>query len=95
MSLSDAFKLFKFCIEKDFFENDVYNAVSNNFTVDQIIKKIKKIKKKVSITYVNSAIMNQLSYHVDKSKLSKRGLFLNSNLNLDIDNTLNLFKNIK
>ena len=95
LSLSDAFKLFKFCIEKDFFENDVYNAVSNNFTVDQIIKKIKKIKKKVSITYVNSAIMNQLSYHVDKSKLSKRGLFLNSNLNLDIDNTLNLFKNIK
>ena len=29
--------------------------------------------------------MNQLSYHVDKKKLSKRGLFLNSNLDRDIE----------
>ena len=39
LSIKDAFKLFKFCIEKDFFENDIYNVVSNNFTVNQIIKK--------------------------------------------------------
>jgi UDP-glucose 4-epimerase len=95
LSLTDAFKLFKFCIENDFFENDIYNVVSNNFTVNQIINKIKKHKKKIKISYVDSAIMNQLSYHVDKKKLSKRGLFLNSNLNRDIANTLNLFKNIK
>jgi len=95
LSIKDAFKLFKFCIEKDFFENDIYNVVSNNFTVNQIIKKIKKLKKNIKITYINSAIMNQLSYHVDKKKLSKRGLFLNSNLDRDIENTLNLFENIK
>ena len=70
-------------------------VVSNNFTVNQIIKKIKKIKKNIKITYINSAIMNQLSYHVDKKKLSRRGLFLNSNLDRDIENTLNLFENIK
>jgi len=39
--------------------------------------------------------MNQLSYHVDKTKLSKRGLILNSNLNAEINDTLNLFKNTK
>ncbi len=39
--------------------------------------------------------MNQLSYHVDKTKLSKRGLELNSNLETEINDTLNLFKNIK
>ena len=61
LSLEDSFKLFKFCIEKNFFENDIYNVVSNNFTVNQIINKIKKIKKNIEITYVNSAIMNQLS----------------------------------
>ena len=95
LSLTDAFKLFKFCIENDFFENDIYNVVSNNFTVNQIINKIKKLKKGIKIDYVNSAIMNQLSYHVDKKKLSKRGLFLDSSLDRDIANTLNLFKNIK
>ena len=95
LSLEDAFKLFKFCIDKNFFENDIYNVVSNNFTVDQIINKIKKLKKNIKISYVSSAIMNQLSYHVDKKKLSNRGLFLNSNLDRDVADTLNLFKNIK
>ena len=95
LSLEDSFKLFKFCIEKNFFENDIYNVVSSNFTVNEIINKIKKIKKNIEITYVNSAIMNQLSYHVDKKKLSNRGLFLNSNLDRDVADTLNLFKNIK
>ena len=95
LSLEDAFKLFKFCIDENFFENDIYNVVSNNFTVNQIINKIKKLKKNIKISYVNSAIMNQLSYHVDKKKLSNRGLFLNSNLDKDIADTLNLFKYIK
>ena len=95
LSLEDAFKLFKFCIDENFFENDIYNVVSNNFTVNQIINKIKRLKKNIKISYVNSAIMNQLSYHVDKKKLSNRGLFLNSNLDRDVADTLNLFKNIK
>ena len=95
LSLSDAFKVFKFCIEKNFFENDIYNVVSNNFTVNQIIEKIKKIKKNSTTILVNSSIMNKLSYHVDKKKLQNKGLFLNSNLNRDIYNTLKLFRNIK
>ena len=95
LSLEDAFKLFKFCIDENFFENDIYNVVSNNFTVNQIINKIKRLKKNIKISYVNSAIMNQLSYHVDKKKLSNRGLFLNSNLDRDVADILNLFKNIK
>ena len=36
--------------------------------------------------------MNQLSYHVDKSKLENYGIILNSNLENDIRETLNLFK---
>lgn len=95
LSLSDAFKVFKFCIEKNFFKNDIYNVVSNNFTVKQIIEKIKKIKKNATTILVNSSIMNKLSYHVDKKKLQNRGIFLNSNLNRDIYNTLKLFRNIK
>ena len=46
LSIRDSFKVFKFCLEKNFFENDIFNALSGNFTVGQILKKIKKIKKK-------------------------------------------------
>ena len=95
LSLNDAFKVFKFCIEKNFFDNDIYNVVSNNFTVNQIVEKIKRIKKNASTTFVYSSIMNKISYHIDKKKLQNKGLFLNSNLNRDINNTIKLFKNIK
>jgi nucleoside-diphosphate-sugar epimerase len=95
LSVRDAFKVFKFCIDNDFFKNDIYNALSGNFTVNQILKKIRKIKKKIKITFVKSEIMNQLSYHVDNTKLRNEGLELNSNLEKDIENTLNLFNYLK
>ena len=95
LSIRDSFKVFKFCLEKSFFENDIFNALSGNFTVNQILNKIKKIKKKINIVYVNSPIMNQLSYHVDDQKIKNRGLILKSNIDVDIKNTLLLFKYLK
>ena len=59
-----------------------------------LIQKIKKNKKNINIKFVNSPIMNQLSYHTDKNKLSKEGLVLNSNLNKEIEKTLKLFMGI-
>ena len=94
LSLSDAFKVFKFSIEKNFFKNDVFNALSGNFTVNQILKKIKKFKKKTKIKFVSSIIMNQLSYHVCQNKLNNEGLILNSNIEKDIKETIKLLKNI-
>ncbi|MDC1279811.1 SDR family oxidoreductase [Pelagibacteraceae bacterium] len=94
LSLKDAFKTFKFCIENNFFKKDIYNALSGNFTVNQILTKIKKHKKNIKIKFVNSAIMNQLSYHVDDKKLSSCGLKLSSKIDSDIKETLNLLKNI-
>ena len=94
LSLRDAFKVFKFSIENDFFKNDIYNALSGNFTVNQIIKKIKKYKKNIKIKFVSSKIMNQLSYHVSQKKLNNEGLLLNSDIEKDIKETIKLLKNI-
>ena len=95
LSIRDSFKVIKFCLEKNFFENDIFNALSGNFTVNQILNKIKKIKKKINIAYVNSPIMNQLSYHVDDQKIKNKGLILKSNIDDDIKDTLLLFKYLK
>jgi nucleoside-diphosphate-sugar epimerase len=95
LSIRDSFKVFKFCLERNFFENDIFNALSGNFTVNQILNKIKKILKKINVVYVNSPIMNQLSYHVDNQKIKKKGLILKSNIDVDIKNTLLLFKYLK
>ena len=95
LSVRDAFKLFKFCIEKNFFKRDIFNAVSGNFTVNQIISKIKKKKKYIKIKLVSSEIMNQLSYHVDDKKIKNYGLRLNADLQKDVDDTLKLFSYLK
>ena len=94
LSLKDAFKVFKFTIENDFFKNDIYNALSENCTVNQILHKIKRFKKKIKVKFVYSKIMNQLSYHVDKSKLNKEGLYLKNKIISDIEDTMKLLKNI-
>tara|TARA_B110000263_G_C15244307_1_gene480946 strand:+ start:130 stop:1059 length:930 start_codon:yes stop_codon:yes gene_type:complete len=95
LSLKDAFKVFKFCINKDFFKNDIYNALSENCTVNQILNKIKKYKKNIKVALVKAEIMNQLSYHVDGSKLKKNGLSLNAKIEKDVEETLNLFDYLK
>ena len=95
LSLKDAFKVFKYCINKDFFKNDIYNALSENCTVNQILNKIKKYKKNIKVALVKAEIMNQLSYHVDGSKLKKNGLSLNAKIEKDVEETLNLFDYLK
>ena len=95
LSIRDAFKLFKFCIDNNFFKRDIFNALSGNYTVKQILSKIKKRKKNIKYKFVYSKIMNQLSYHVDDKKLRDFGIKLNADIQKDIDDTLNLFKYLK
>ena len=94
LSLNDAFKVFKFCIEKNFFHNDIFNILSGNFTVNQILTKIKKYRKSIKIKLVDSPIMNQLSYHVSQNKINKFGLILNHDIEKDIKDTIKLLRNI-
>ena len=94
LSLRDAFKTIKFSIEKDFFKNDIFNILSGNYTVNQIVQKIKKRKKNLKIKLVNSAIMNQLSYHVSCKKINNEGLYLRNKIDKDINDTLDLLNNI-
>ena len=60
-----------------------------------MLEKIKEYKKNIKIKYINSEIMNQLSYHVDNTKLKKLGLNLKSNIKKDIKQTLKLFNYLK
>lgn len=94
LSVKDAFKVFQFCISNNSFKNQIYNALSGNYKVSQIIKMIKKYKKNIKLKFVKTKIMNQLSYQVDDKKLKKLGLQLNSKIEMDIKETLSLFRNL-
>ena len=89
LSLKDAFKTLNFIIKNKIFDREIYNIVSENMTVKDIIKKINR-HKKTSVKLVNEKIMNQLSYKVNSSKIRKHGLALNSKISEDIADTFRL-----
>ena len=94
LSLKDAFRVFKFTIEKNFFNNNTYNILSENLTLKQIIFYFKSYRKNIKIKYEKSKLINQYSYKVSKKKFTNQGISLNSKINIDIMNTLKLFKNL-
>ena len=88
LSLNDAQKTLRFIIENNFFPSDVFNILSENRTVKEIINIIKSNNYKPQLKFVNSRILNQDSYKVSKNKIQKYGLKLNSKISRDIKITL-------
>tara|TARA_B110000858_G_scaffold197201_1_gene258109 strand:- start:626 stop:1543 length:918 start_codon:yes stop_codon:yes gene_type:complete len=94
LSLDDSFTTLKFIIEKNYFDNNIHNVCSNNYTVRQIISFIKTNKKRIFIKFTNSKIMNQLSYKViSKNDLMKK-IKLKGEIKSDIKKIFYFFKAI-
>jgi nucleoside-diphosphate-sugar epimerase len=94
LSIKDAIKSINFIIQRNIFDNQIYNVLTNNFTVQDILNSIKKNKIKFKVKKTFSKIMNQYSYRVSKTKFENLGITLDSDLNIDIRDTLELFTNI-
>ena len=94
LSLRDAFKVIKFTIENNFFNNETFNILSENLTLKKIIGYFKKYKKTIKIKYVKSKLLNQYSYRVSNEKFTRKALLLKSNIYNDIKFTLKMFRNI-
>lgn len=73
LDLRDCVSAINFIIEKDLFDGETYNVVTKNFTVEEVVTTIKNLVPKLEVNYVDSAIMNQLSYDVDASKFASQG----------------------
>ena len=94
LSLRDAFKVFKFTIENNFFKNEIFNILSQHLTLKEIINHFKKYNKRVRIKYEKSKLVNQYSYRISNKKFTQQALWLNSKIYQDIKSTLKLFRNI-
>ena len=92
LSLKDAFKIIKFILSKNFFPSEIFNILSENKTVKQILDIIKKNNLKIKIKFINSKILNQFTYKTSKEKIEKFGIKLNSKISNDIRETLNKLK---
>lgn len=90
LDVKDATEFIKFIAEENI-KASLYNVVTENLTVFDIITEIKKHRKKISIEYVESEIMNQLSYEVCSKKSKDIGFKYSGSYQNGIKNTLNLF----
>lgn len=78
-------------LEKDIFDGETYNVLTKNFTVEDIIMSIKKFVPGLEVAYVESAIMNQLSYDVDDKKFRSKGFMPQGDLEKATGETIGKF----
>jgi nucleoside-diphosphate-sugar epimerase len=92
--LDDCIRAINFFVAKDCFDNQIYNIVTDNFTVQDIIDVIKKHVPEIQISFVDSPIMNQLSYEVSNKKSKGLGLTYNGNIEDGIRESLFKLRNV-
>ena len=93
LSLSDALRSMNFIIKKNLFDGLIYNVLSNNFRVRDILAIIKK-KQPIHLNFINSKIINQNSYKVSNKSFKKKGFRFKVTLNQEILITLKKLYNL-
>ena len=90
LDLKDASNAFKHIISNDLFNGEIYNILTLNATVKEIVDIIQEQIPDLEIKYVDNKIMNQLSYEVSNTKFINTGFEFVGNLQKSIEETINL-----
>ena len=92
LDLGDAVEAVKFIVSKNLYDGRVYNVLTTNSTVAEIVATISTLVADISITYVDTEIMNQLSYTVCNRRFRDLGFEFHGDLRPAIEETINLLK---
>ncbi len=94
LDLGDAVRALKFVIDRELFDRKIYNVLTANATVREIVEIISQHVSDVSIHYVDTQIMNQLSYCVSSERFKSLGFEFNGSLQNGIADTMELLKGV-
>ncbi|MHB8130631.1 MAG: SDR family oxidoreductase [Mobilitalea sp.] len=92
LDLYDAGNAFYFIIRKDLFDGRIYNVLTQNVTVRQIVDVIREFVPKLEVVFVDSPIMNQLSYEVSSERFASKGFNFTGDLRRGISQTIALLR---
>lgn len=92
LDLEDAMRAFKLVLDKDLFDGGLYNALTANLTVSQIVEEIRRHAPDLKIEFVDTKIMNQLSYEVLDRKFRAKGFAPRGDVRRGVTDTMNLLK---
>ena len=94
LDLVDATRAMVFLIKNDIFDGRVYNIVTTNATVKEVVETIQEFVPSLNISFVESKIMNQLSYEVLSDRFRGLGFQYTGNLRSAVSETIAILKNI-
>lgn len=92
LALSDAVAAFTFIITNGFFPCRVYNVLTDNLTVNDILDLIRREIPELEVTCVDSEIMNQLSYEVSNAAIAAAGFHSRGSIEQSISDTVSLLR---
>ena len=94
LDLADAVEALKFVLQRTLFDRRVYNIVTLNTSVSQIVETVSTYVPDVCVEYVDSPVMNQLSYRVMSNRIENLGFEFKGDLKRGIGDTIKLFKTL-
>ena len=92
LDLIDAIRAIAFFLEKDKFDGRVYNVVTLNSTVREMVDIIQSFIPELNTEFVNSKIMNQLSYEVLNTRLDEESFIFQGDIKQGVEETIFLLK---
>jgi UDP-glucose 4-epimerase len=92
LDLHDAGRAISFIIKNDLFDGQIYNILSQNLTVKEVVETIREFAPNLEISFVDNKIMNQLSYEVSCAKFESRGFRFSGDLKRGVGETINMLR---
>jgi len=92
LDLLDASRAIAFIIKNNIFDGQIYNVLTSNTTVRQVVDTIKEFVPNLEIEFVDNQIMNQLSYEVLCQRFKSKGFVFSGNMRRGIKETIDLLK---
>ncbi len=93
LELTDATRSLIFVIKNELFNGEIYNVLTLNATVKDVVDVIKLNIRDVELNFVENRIMNQLSYEVLNKKFIDLGFKFKGDIYKSIANTIDIIKN--
>jgi UDP-glucose 4-epimerase len=94
LDLTDCVAAIEFVLQRDLFDGRIYNVLTLNATVRDIVEIIEQHIVNVKIEYVDTRIMNQLSYTVLNDRFKALGFQFRGSLPQGIAGTIALLKGV-
>ena len=95
LDLEDAIRSISFIIRNELFAGDIYNILTINATVRQVVGTIREFVPDVQVHLVDHQIMNQLSYTVSCNNFCSLGFEFTGDLNRQLAGSVELFRRVR